>query len=88
VYIEYGRLVMKGEYLERIREENSSLLQVVMEPTTVHVLGNTAIVVGTYREKSIVNRKPHLRRWRFIDIWVYKRSGWVLVAAGAAPMTQ
>jgi len=88
VYIEYGRLVTKGDYLERIHKEDSSFRQVVMEPTRIHMFGNTAIVIGTYREKYIVNGKTVLRRWRFIDTWVYKKSGWVLVAAAASPLTQ
>jgi hypothetical protein len=87
VYIESGRLVTKGDYLEGIHEGNSSVRKVVMEPMTVHMFGNTAIVVGTYREKNMVNGKPLLRNWRFLDTWVCKKSGWVLVAAAAAPLT-
>ena len=88
VYIEYGRLVTKSEYLERIHSEDPSLRQVVMEPMTVRTFGNTAIVVGTYREIDIVNGKAGLQRWRFVDTWVYKKSGWVLVAAAAVPLTK
>lgn len=88
VYVEYGRLVTKGEYLSRIRAESPSLQQVVMEPMTVRTFGSTAIVVGTYREKSMKNGKPVLRRWRFIDTWVYQRGSWVLVAAAAAPLAR
>jgi hypothetical protein len=88
VYIEYGRLVTKSEYLERIHSENPSLRQVVMEPMTVRTFGNTAIVVGTYREIEIVNGKAGLQRWRFVDTWVYKKSGWVLVAAAAVQVTK
>jgi hypothetical protein len=88
VYIEYGRLVSKGEYLSRIRKETPGPQQVVMEPMTVRTFGSTAIVVGTYREKSMKNGKPVLRRWRFIDTWVYKRGSWVLVAAAAAPVAR
>jgi hypothetical protein len=87
VYIASGKLVTKGDYLERIHEGNSSVRKVVMEPMTVHMFGNTAIVVGTYREKNIVNGKPLLRNWGFLDTWVCKKSGWVLVAAAAAPLT-
>jgi hypothetical protein len=87
VYIQSGRLVTKGDYLEGVHEGNSSVRRVVMEPMTVHMFGNTAIVVGTYREKNTVNGKPLLRNWRFLDTWVCKKSGWVLVAAAAAPLT-
>jgi hypothetical protein len=53
----------------------------------VHIFGSTAIVVGTYRERAVKNGKSRLMRWRFIDTWVYKKNGWVLVAAAASPLT-
>ena len=87
VYIQSGKLVTKADYLEGIHEGNSSVRKVVMEPMTVHMFGNTAIVVGTYRENDMVRGKPLLRSWRFLDTWVCKKSGWVLVAAAAAPLT-
>jgi len=59
-----------------------------MEPMTVRTFGSTAIVVGTYSERDVQNRKPRLRRWRFIDTWVYEKGGWKLVAAAAAPLTE
>lgn len=53
---------------------------------SVSLFGRAAIVVGTYREKSVSVGKKQLRRWRFVDTWVYQKNGWVLVAAGAAPL--
>ena|SRR5579863_1023151 len=88
VYIESGSLVTKGDYLAGIHEGNSSLRKFLMEPMMVHMFGNTAIVVGTYREKNTGNGKPLSRNWRFLDTWVCKKSGWVLVAAAAAPLTE
>ena len=87
VYVEYGKLISKGEYLLRIKAAGPQISQIVMEPMTVRTFGSTAIVVGTYREKEVKGGKPGVRRWRFVDTWVYKKSGWVLVAAGAAPLT-
>jgi Domain of unknown function (DUF4440) len=88
VYIEYGRLMTKEEYLSRIKRETLQPDQIVMEPMTVRTFGSTAIVVGTYLEKTVKNtsRPVGLKRWRFVDTWVYKKSGWVLVAAAAAPL--
>jgi len=88
IYIEYGQLVSKGDYLSRIKRAGPQLSQIIMEPMTVRTFGSTAIVVGTYRERDVPGAKPGLRRWRFIDTWVYKKSGWVLVAAAATPVTQ
>ena len=88
VYVEYGELVSKGDYLSRTKLAGPQLSQIVKEDMTVRTFGNTVIVVGTYRERDVKGGKPRLRRWRFIDTWAYKKSGWVLVAAAAAPMTE
>ncbi|HET6175762.1 MAG TPA: nuclear transport factor 2 family protein [Candidatus Sulfotelmatobacter sp.] len=88
VYVEYGRLVSKGEYLSRIKKAGPQLNPIAMEAITVRAFGNTAVVVGTYREKELKSRPREVRRWRFIDTWVYKKNGWVLVAAAAAPLSK
>lgn len=85
VYIEYGELVTKGEYLSRIRT-TTDLSQIVMEPITVRLFGDTAIAVGAYRETEIQSGKARIRRWRFVDTWVNQGGRWVLVAAAAAPV--
>jgi hypothetical protein len=67
VYVEYGRLVTKGEYLSRIKRESPQLDQIVMGPMTVRTFASTAIVVGTYSEKKAKKGSLELKRWRFID---------------------
>ncbi len=86
VYIEYGKLVTKGEYLSRVKAANSSEQMVVLEGMTVRVLGGTAIVVGTYREKAPKGSSGSISRWRFVDTWVKKEGNWKLVAAASAPL--
>lgn len=86
VYVEYGRLVSKGEYLARIRQEVPSSDEIVMDPTTVHMFENTAIVIGGYRERKLQRGQHEIMRWRFVDTWVYKKNGWVLVSAAATPL--
>jgi ketosteroid isomerase-like protein len=88
VYVEYGRLLSKSEYLARVRTEDSHPQQIAMEPMMVRAFGTTAIAVGTYKERGMKNGKPFVRRWRFVDTWVYKKGAWVLVAAGAAPIAR
>jgi hypothetical protein len=87
VYVEYGNLISKGEYLSRIRQSAPELDQIEAGPMTVRVFGSTAIAVGTYVEKQIQGSRTRVSRWQFIDTWVYKKNGWVLVAAGASPIT-
>lgn len=88
VYLEYGRAVTKGEYLSRINETSSQLSQIVMEPMTVRVFGGTAIAIGSYRERDVRAGRVRLKRWRFLDTWVYKKGSWMLVAAAATPVTE
>jgi hypothetical protein len=88
VYVEYGKLVTKGEYLSRVRTVKPHASQIVMEVLTVHMFGGTAIVVGTYRDKKINAGKTSLGRWRFLDTWVYKKGRWMLVAAAASPSSK
>jgi hypothetical protein len=87
IYIEYGRLVSKGEYLARIKREPTEANQVRMETISVRTFGGTAVVVGSYVENTS-KKALSARRWRFVDTWVYEKNGWVLVAAGAAPASR
>jgi len=86
VYVEYGRLVSKGEYLARIKHEIPSSDEIVMDPVTVRAFADTAVVIGTYREKKLHRGQREIKRWRFIDTWIYKKNGWVLVAAASTPL--
>ena len=86
VYVEYGRLVTKADYLLRIKHEDPSTDEIVMEPITVRVFGSTAIVTGSYRETQRHGGIRKFTRWRFVDTWAYKKHGWVLIAAGSTPV--
>lgn len=85
VYVEYGQLVTKADYLARIKQEAP---QITMEGMIVRQFGNTAIVIGAYRERQAKGAQREVKRWRFIDTWVRKKNGWVLVAAAAAPISR
>ena len=88
VYVEYGRLVTKGEYLGRIKSVSPDVDQIAMESMTIRTFGTTAVVVGSYVEKQRDQEKKRtIQRWKFVDTWVYKKNGWVLVAAAAAPVS-
>jgi hypothetical protein len=86
VYVEYGKLVSKSEYLVRIKHAQPESDQIEVDTTSVQIFGQTAIVVGVYAEKQMKGNRRQFQRWRFIDTWVYKKNGWVLVATGASPI--
>ncbi|HEY6768294.1 MAG TPA: nuclear transport factor 2 family protein [Candidatus Sulfotelmatobacter sp.] len=86
VYVEYGKLITKGEYLSRVKNAEPHPSQISVEAMTVRMFGDAGIVVGTYRDNSAESGKARVRRWRFVDTWVYKKGRWMLVAATAAPV--
>ena len=88
VYVEYGRLITKGEYLARIRQAGPQVSQIVRRVATIRQFDHTAIVVGTYREKERGSAQSRVKRWRFIDTWAYKQNGWVLIAAAATRVSK
>lgn len=89
VYVEYGRLVPKGDYLSRIRQQHDAPADaIVVEPISVRSFGNTAIVTGSYREAQRKDGRRTVRRWRFVDTWCFKTRGWVLIAAGSSPIEE
>jgi Domain of unknown function (DUF4440) len=88
VYIEYGKLVTKGDYLLRVKSAKPQPQQIVPEAMTVRTVENTAIVVGTYRETDVKDGKSSFKRWRFVDTWVKRKGSWMLVAAAAVPVSK
>jgi len=83
-----GKILTKAQYLDRVKMDSSHLQEIVAESMNVQMLGNTAIVVGTYRAKGVENGKPYLRRRRFVDIWMLQGALWICVAAEATPVLQ
>lgn len=87
VFVDFdGKLLTKAEYLARVKSDSPHLEQIVTESMNVQVLGNTAIVVGTYRAKGLEDGKPYLRRRRFTDTWMLMRGHWMCIAAEATPI--
>ncbi|MFZ0276665.1 MAG: nuclear transport factor 2 family protein [Candidatus Sulfotelmatobacter sp.] len=77
VFVDYdGKILNKTEYLARAKSDSLHPEQIVTESMSVQVLGNTAIVVGTYRAKGVEDGKPYLRRRRFVDTWMLMGERW------------
>lgn len=88
VYIEYGQLLAKGDYLLRIKQQPPGIDEIQIDPISVQTFGKTAVVTGSYRELQRRGGKRSVQRWRFVDTWTYKKNGWVLVAAASTPIRE
>jgi excinuclease UvrABC ATPase subunit len=86
-YVDHdGRVMSKAEYLATVKRAGGNSQQVTTEGMTAHIWGTTAIVTGIYGEKGVHEGRPHNRRGRFIDTWIFKNGIWVCVAAQATPV--
>jgi hypothetical protein len=88
IYIdEDGSVLTKAQFLNHTAKQAGSDLQWLVTPTlSVHVYGNTAVVVGSYRVKGLRRGKPYQRDGRFVDTWAFKKGAWICVAAQATPI--
>jgi ketosteroid isomerase-like protein len=88
IYIdEDGNRLTKAQFLNQTAKEAGTTLQWLVTPTmSVHVYGDTAVVVGSYHVKGVKRGKPYQRDGRFIDTWAFKKGAWVCVAAQATPI--
>lgn len=78
-----GRLLTKSEYLSGDHLASASILEIGPESMSVQFSGDTAVVVGIYRERGVRNGRPYRRRCRFMDTWVFKNGKWLCIAAAA-----
>lgn len=82
VYIDYdGTFMDKAQFLASVKAPSLEPEQIVNETMTAHVYGDSAVVIGVYREKGVNKGKPYLRRGRFTDTWVKLKGTWVCVAS-------
>ena len=83
---EDGALQSKAQFLNRFAERKRNDVQWQVTPAmNVHLYGDTAVVVGTYRARS-TQGGTHEWSGRFIDTWVLKSNAWRCVAAQATPI--
>jgi ketosteroid isomerase-like protein len=82
VYVEHDGAVMnKAQYLARVGVPARNFEHIVSDSMRVQFYGQSAVVVGVYREKGSRNGKPYSDRERFIDIWINRNGSWICVAS-------
>jgi ketosteroid isomerase-like protein len=88
IYIDYDGTVMnKAQYLASLRAEEPHFEHIQSESMQVQVFGNSAVVVGVYRELGTQRGKSYARRERFVDTWVNRAGSWICVASDSTLIT-
>jgi len=81
-YTDYdGTLKTKSDFLAAVKAPGLNREEEVVESTSAHVYGETAVVIGVYRVRGVDKGKPYQRRGRFTDTWVKRNGNWVCVAS-------
>ena len=78
-----GVLMTKSAFLAGIKDPSYQPAQVINEKISVQMFGETAVVSGVYREKSVEKGKTVTTRSSFVDTWVKQNSTWQCVASTA-----
>lgn len=78
-----GEMLTKSECLSGNHMASANILEIVPESTSVQFSGDTAVVIGTYRERGLRSGRPYRRRCRFMDTWVLKNGKWLCIAAAS-----
>ena len=47
----------------------------------VRLYGQSAVVIGVYREQGTKNGKLFLHRERFVDTWINQNDAWICMAS-------
>jgi len=79
-----GSIQNKGEFLASLKTPGyQAPSQSVTEQSKVDVYGDSAVVSGVFRTRSIEKRKTVIHRERFLDTWVNIDHTWKCVASVA-----
>jgi len=79
-----GSIQNKGEFLASLKTPGyQAPSQSVTEQSKVDVYGDSAVVSGVFRTRSIEKRKTVIHRERFLDTWVNLDHTWKCVASVA-----
>jgi len=81
-YVDYdGTLMNKSQFMASVKRPTLHPEQILNDPVTMEIYGDTVVVTGLYREKGETDGKPYMRRGRFIDTWVNFNGTWQCVAS-------
>jgi ketosteroid isomerase-like protein len=79
-----GSIQTKGEFLASLKAPGyQKPAQAVTEKSKVDVYGDSAVVYGVFRTRSVTKGKVVMRRERFVDTWVNTDRAWKCVASVA-----
>ena len=78
-----GQSVSKAEYLPRYESGDIKINVAESESRDIRVYGNTALVNGIVHVNATISGDRRDLRLRYLNVWMKRATGWVLVARQA-----
>lgn len=75
-----GRVMNKAQYKMNLSSGDLKFESMELSDITVHVYGDTAVVVGTHTLRGTYNGQDISGRYRVTDTWVKRNGKWQVVA--------
>jgi uncharacterized protein DUF4440 len=82
-----GSVTNKEETIEAIRSGHDTYEESRPGEIKVRMYGTTAVVTGTFYEKSRLGDKDGTGTYRFTDVWVKRGKSWQMVAFQSLRLT-
>ena len=76
-----GSLMNKEDFKTSVTDQTYHYDVLTSGDFKVRILGDTAVVTGSYHEKGKDKHVPFDRRGRFTDTWVFQKGKWVCIAS-------
>jgi hypothetical protein len=76
-----GSLMNKEEFKTSVADQTYHYDVLTSGDFKVRILGETAVVTGSYHEKGKDKHVPFDRRGRFTDTWLFQKGKWVCIAS-------
>jgi hypothetical protein len=83
-----GMVMNKGQFLAYIKNPSVKHTSMTNSDVQVNVLGNAAIVTGSYHDRGTEDGKPYEVHGRFTDTWVQVNGQWKCVASVSTPIAK
>jgi len=81
-----GTSLTRAEYLPMYESGDLKVNKSVSEGRDIRVYGDTAVVTGVVRVNATIKGENRDLRLRYLNVWVKRANGWVLVARQATNM--
>jgi len=76
-----GSLMNKEDFKTSVTDQTYHYDVLTSGDFKVRILGDTAVVTGSYHEKGKDKHVPFDRRGRFTDTWLFQKGKWVCIAS-------